>query len=126
MVPDLKVPQHQLTPYQIARLPPHRLLIHLITHHILSLNKIKTIEYGKNQSLLLSIGTLQLSFFYEKDILSKSLPLHLRLFALKNASLFLRPITDDQAPGYSLAIKKPMDLSTIRRNIDLGVIKYVD
>ncbi|XP_077291793.1 bromodomain containing 8 isoform X2 [Arctopsyche grandis] len=62
----------------------------------------------------------------DKDyrIWKKSVSLALnRLCALKYASLFLRPITDEQAPGYSQAIKKPMDLSTIRRNIDLGVIK---
>ncbi|CAG9790430.1 unnamed protein product [Diatraea saccharalis] len=46
-----------------------------------------------------------------------------RLCAHKYASLFLRPISDEEAPGYSAVIKRPMDLSTIRRNIENGVIR---
>ncbi|GBP85735.1 Bromodomain-containing protein 8 [Eumeta japonica] len=46
-----------------------------------------------------------------------------RLCAHKYASLFLRPITDEQAPGYSAAVRRPMDLGTIKRNIDSGVIR---
>ncbi|XP_026325596.1 bromodomain-containing protein 8 isoform X2 [Hyposmocoma kahamanoa] len=46
-----------------------------------------------------------------------------RLCAHKYASIFLRPITDEEAPGYSMVIKRPMDLTTIRRNIEAGVIR---
>ncbi|CAG9577615.1 unnamed protein product [Danaus chrysippus] len=46
-----------------------------------------------------------------------------RLCAHKYASLFLRPITDEEAPGYSVVVKRPMDLTTIRRNIDSGNIR---
>ncbi|XP_075969890.1 bromodomain-containing protein 8-like [Anticarsia gemmatalis] len=46
-----------------------------------------------------------------------------RLCAHKYASLFLRPISDEEAPGYSLVVKRPMDLTTIRKNIDSGVIR---
>ncbi|XP_072946724.1 bromodomain-containing protein 8 [Epargyreus clarus] len=46
-----------------------------------------------------------------------------RLCAHKYASLFLRPISDEEAPGYSAAVKRPMDLSAVRRNIDSGVIR---
>ncbi|CAG5000981.1 unnamed protein product [Parnassius apollo] len=46
-----------------------------------------------------------------------------RLCAHKYASLFLRPISDEEAPGYSMVVKRPMDLTTIRRNIDAGVIR---
>ncbi|PZC71261.1 hypothetical protein B5X24_HaOG213737 [Helicoverpa armigera] len=49
-----------------------------------------------------------------------------RLCAHKYASLFLRPISDDEAPGYSMVVKRPMDLSTIRRNIDNGVIRTTE
>ncbi|XP_013141950.1 PREDICTED: nucleosome-remodeling factor subunit BPTF [Papilio polytes] len=46
-----------------------------------------------------------------------------RLCAHKYASLFLRPISDEEAPGYSVVVKRPMDLTTIRRNIDSGMIR---
>ena len=46
-----------------------------------------------------------------------------RLTAHKYASLFLKPITDEQAPGYHNIILRPMDLHTIRKNIENGSIK---
>ncbi|XP_053622472.1 bromodomain-containing protein 8-like isoform X2 [Plodia interpunctella] len=46
-----------------------------------------------------------------------------RLCAHKYASLFLRPISDEEAPGYSVVVKRPMDLTTIRKNIDAGIIR---
>nr|XP_026487094.1 bromodomain-containing protein 8-like [Vanessa tameamea] len=46
-----------------------------------------------------------------------------RLCAHKYASLFLRPISDEEAPGYSVVVKRPMDLSTVRRNIDAGHVR---
>lgn len=46
-----------------------------------------------------------------------------RLTIHKYSSLFLKPITDDQAPGYHSLIYKPMDLQTIKKNIETGVIR---
>lgn len=46
-----------------------------------------------------------------------------RLTAHKYASLFLKPITDDQAPGYHSVVYRPMDLQTIRKNIENGAIR---
>ncbi|XP_032690706.1 bromodomain-containing protein 8 [Odontomachus brunneus] len=46
-----------------------------------------------------------------------------RLATHKYASIFLRPITEDQAPGYHTVIFRPMDLSTIKKNIDNGTIR---
>ncbi|KAJ3648857.1 hypothetical protein Zmor_020628 [Zophobas morio] len=46
-----------------------------------------------------------------------------RLAANKYASLFSKPITDDQAPGYHGVVFRPMDLLTIRKNIENGVIR---
>lgn len=46
-----------------------------------------------------------------------------RLVTHKYASVFLRPITEDQAPGYHSVIFRPMDLSTIKKNIDNGTIR---
>lgn len=39
------------------------------------------------------------------------------------ASIFLRPITDEQAPGYHSVVYRPMDLQTIKRNIESGIIR---
>ncbi|RLU25392.1 hypothetical protein DMN91_001548 [Ooceraea biroi] len=49
--------------------------------------------------------------------------LYNRLATHKYASVFLRPITEDQAPGYHSVIFRPMDLSTIKKNIDNGTIR---
>ncbi|KAG0725015.1 Bromodomain-containing protein 8 [Chionoecetes opilio] len=43
--------------------------------------------------------------------------------AHKFASLFLRPITDDQAPGYHSVVYRAMDLQKIKRNIESGAIR---
>lgn len=45
------------------------------------------------------------------------------LAAHKYSSLFLKPITDDQAPGYHNLIYRPMDFHTLRKNIENGVIR---
>ncbi|XP_067011791.2 bromodomain-containing protein 8 isoform X2 [Anabrus simplex] len=46
-----------------------------------------------------------------------------RLATHKYASLFLRPITDDQAPGYSSLVHRPIDLLMIKKNIETGVTR---
>jgi len=40
----------------------------------------------------------------------------------KYANVFLHPVTDEVAPGYSSIIYRPMDLSLIKKNIETGVI----
>ncbi|XP_022910979.2 bromodomain-containing protein 8 [Onthophagus taurus] len=49
--------------------------------------------------------------------------LYNRLATHKYSSLFLKPITDEQAPGYHTTIYRPMDLLTIRKNIENGSIR---
>lgn len=39
------------------------------------------------------------------------------------ASTFAKPITDDQAPNYKTIILNPMDLQSLKRNIDSGQIR---
>lgn len=41
----------------------------------------------------------------------------------KNASLFQKPITEEHVPGYRDFILRPMDLSTIKKNLESGVIR---
>ncbi|XP_057307984.1 bromodomain-containing protein 8-like [Hydractinia symbiolongicarpus] len=40
----------------------------------------------------------------------------------KYANVFLHSVTDEEAPGYSSIIFRPMDLSLIKKNIETGVI----
>lgn len=46
-----------------------------------------------------------------------------RITTHKYASLFLKPITDEQAPGYHAVVYRPMDLQTVRKNIENGVTR---
>lgn len=46
-----------------------------------------------------------------------------RLASNKYASLFLKPITEEQAPGYNSIVYRPMDLQTIKKHIDSGIIR---
>ncbi|KAK3597742.1 hypothetical protein CHS0354_006097 [Potamilus streckersoni] len=41
----------------------------------------------------------------------------------KYANVFLHPVTDDIAPGYGSIVLRPIDLSTVKKNIENGVIR---
>ncbi|KAL3864018.1 hypothetical protein ACJMK2_005730 [Sinanodonta woodiana] len=41
----------------------------------------------------------------------------------KYANVFLHPVTDDIAPGYGSIVHRPIDLSTVKKNIENGVIR---
>ena len=41
----------------------------------------------------------------------------------KFGNIFMHPVTDELAPGYSLTVRRPMDLSTIKRKIDNNEIR---
>lgn len=45
------------------------------------------------------------------------------LITHRYASLFAKPITEDQAPNYKTIVLHPMDLQTLKRNIDSGNIR---
>lgn len=46
-----------------------------------------------------------------------------RLLIHKCASLFTKPISEDHAPNYRSIVLQPMDLQTLKRNIDSGSIR---
>ncbi|KAG8259502.1 Bromodomain-containing protein 8 [Homalodisca vitripennis] len=46
-----------------------------------------------------------------------------RLATHKFASIFLRPITNEQAPAYDTVIHRPVDLSTIKKRIETGELR---
>jgi len=41
----------------------------------------------------------------------------------KHATIFMQPVRDEIAPGYSSVVFRPMDLTTVKKNIETGVIK---
>jgi len=41
----------------------------------------------------------------------------------KHATIFMQPVRDDIAPGYSNVVFRPMDLTTIKKSIENGTIK---
>ncbi|KAH9505133.1 hypothetical protein Btru_059648 [Bulinus truncatus] len=41
----------------------------------------------------------------------------------KYANVFMNPVTDEIAPGYHSVVHRPMDLSTIKKNIENGVLR---
>jgi bromodomain-containing protein 8 len=41
----------------------------------------------------------------------------------KNASLFLHPVTDNEAKGYTDIVRQPMDLTSLKKRIENGVIR---
>lgn len=45
------------------------------------------------------------------------------LAAHRCASMFSKPITEEQAPNYKTYILNPMDLHTLKRNIDSGIMR---
>lgn len=46
-----------------------------------------------------------------------------RLTGHKNASLFAKPISEEQVPDYKNIVLQPMDLQTLKRNIESGNIR---
>ncbi len=55
---------------------------------------------------------VNVTFYYSFTFLKK-----------RHATVFMHPVRDDIAPGYSNVVKRPMDLSTIKKNIEAGSIK---
>jgi bromodomain-containing protein 8 len=41
----------------------------------------------------------------------------------RHATVFMHPVRDDIAPGYSSVVRRPIDLGTMKKNIENGSIK---
>ncbi|XP_013378703.1 bromodomain-containing protein 8 [Lingula anatina] len=41
----------------------------------------------------------------------------------KYANVFAHPVTDDIAPGYTSIVFRPLDLSTVKKNVESGIIR---
>ena len=47
------------------------------------------------------------------------------MFFFRYASIFLQPVTNEIAPNYSSIVLRPMDLSTLKRNVENGVVSVL-
>ncbi|CAN0004659.1 unnamed protein product, partial [Lampetra fluviatilis] len=71
-----------------------------------------------------SIGSEDPEALQAQKIWKKSIMLVWRAAANhKYANVFLQPVTNDIAPGYHSIVHRPMDLSTIKKNIENGAIR---
>ena len=67
----------------------------------------------------------------EEEVLARSLKswqravmqIHAQISSHKSALLFHKPITDESQPGYSSAVRRPMDLTTIKTLVSSGRIR---
>ena len=76
--------------------------------------------------LRIGIGKKPRSSKYQGKTLSDNLMVIWQLcWAHADGIVFREPVTDDVAPGYSSIIKKPMDLSTIKKKIEKDVRRSI-
>ncbi|XP_033632862.1 bromodomain-containing protein 8-like isoform X3 [Asterias rubens] len=99
---------------------------------------------SESDDLSASAGTLQSPYFLESlpnspasvshseedhayKIWRKAIMLVWRAVAShKYANIFLHPVTDDIAPGYKSIVLRPINLMTIKKNIESGCIRTTD
>ncbi|XP_065168914.1 bromodomain-containing protein 8 [Atheta coriaria] len=87
-----------------------------------------TRRYSTPATPIDSVPNSPASSYFEDDrdyrSWKKSLMLvYSRLSNHKYASLFQKPITNEQVPGYHKLVKRAIDLSTIKKNIESGVTR---
>jgi bromodomain-containing protein 8 len=75
-----------------------------------------------NEAAILSSIKMEEERAYKAWKKSILMVLH-NISAHKHATVFMNPVRDDIAPGYKNVVKRPMDLSTIKKNIENGTIK---
>lgn len=74
-------------------------------------------------SPLMSLGMYEMDSLQQQRAWRKSIMLVWKSAAShRYANVFLQPVTDEVAPGYSNIVFNPMDLSLIKKNIENGVI----
>ncbi|XP_069002555.1 bromodomain-containing protein 8 isoform X5 [Embiotoca jacksoni] len=71
-----------------------------------------------------SVGSEDLEALQAHKIWKKAIMLVWRAAANhRYANVFLQPVTDEIAPGYHGIVHRPMDLATIKKNIETGLIR---
>ncbi|XP_028277167.1 bromodomain-containing protein 8 isoform X2 [Parambassis ranga] len=71
-----------------------------------------------------SVGSEDLEAQQAHKIWKKAIMLVWRAAANhRYANVFLQPVTDEIAPGYHSIVHRPMDLATIKKNIETGLIR---
>ncbi|XP_075887598.1 bromodomain-containing protein 8 isoform X2 [Nelusetta ayraudi] len=71
-----------------------------------------------------SVGSEDLEALQAHKIWKKAIMLVWRAAANhRYANVFLQPVTEEIAPGYHSIVHRPMDLATIKKNIEIGLIR---
>ncbi|KAI3373621.1 hypothetical protein L3Q82_022223, partial [Scortum barcoo] len=113
--------------------PPHGLLVSAAPHDrrlhpqqpclVTVVNSLSFLS-TRSMNFSLSVSSEDLEALQAHKIWKKAIMLVWRAAANhRYANVFLQPVTDEIAPGYHSIVHRPMDLATIKKNIENGLIR---